>query len=277
MKRKKVLLLFSGLAVLGILASVAMASGGGTRPRAPSQTSTKIVGYKYAPGHAAARAHSGVSRLASIKVLGYKHTPGQAAAARAAQARSYIRQAARIRVDAALVKNFHLLRQARKNTVARTASTSSESTVAAAISGLVELGATFGANPSLAGETTVGPAKDDVWLVPGSSGACLVDVEGPQGAGSGCNSTSAVDAGDLWTIDTIPYGLGGERIQVLLGAVPDGNASVTVSWADGGTTVVPVTDNIYGAPIGSHRGWESVTLKNSAGAVVAARGMPTLP
>lgn len=211
------------------------------------------------------------NRPATTKVLGYKHTPAQLAAARTASARAYMRQAARIPVDAALVKKFHLLRQA------RTASASGESTVAAAISSLVELGATFGANPSLAGETAVGPAKDDVWLVPGSSGACLVDVEGPQGAGSDCNSTSAVDAGDLWTLDTIPYRPGGGRIQVLLGAVPDGNASVIVSWADGGTTVAPVTDDVYSVPIGSHTGWKSVTLKNSTGTVVAVSGMRSLP
>ena len=64
---------------------------------------------------------------------------------------------------------------------------------------------------------------------------------------------------------------------MLLGAVPDGNASVTVSWADGGTTVAPVTDNIYSVPIGSHTGWRSVTLKNSIGTVVAVSGMRSLP
>jgi len=116
-----------------------------------------------------------------------------------------------------------------------------------------------------------------VWLVPGSTGACLVDLEGPQGAGSGCNSASAVDAGDLWTLDTIPYRAGGARTKVLLGGVPDGNSSVTVSWAGGGSTVVPVTDNVYSVPIGSHPGWKSVTLKNSAGTVVAISGMPSLP
>lgn len=276
MKKKNVLLLISGLAVLGILASVAIASGG-TRSVAASRARTKMLGYKYAPGQAAARPRSGTSRLARIKVFGYKHAPGQAAAQAAASARSYIRRAERIRVDPALIKKFHLLRQARARATARTASASSVTTVAAALSGLVELGATYGANPSLAGETTVGPTNDDVWVVPGSTGACLVDVEGPQGAGSGCNSTSAVDAGELWTLDTIPYGPGGAKTQVLLGAVPDGNASVTVSWADGGTTVVPVTDNVYSVPIGSHTGWKSVTLKNSAGAVVTASGMPSLP
>ncbi|MGH2858329.1 MAG: Tn3 family transposase [Solirubrobacteraceae bacterium] len=227
-KSKRVLLLIGGLVVLGIVASVAMASGG-TRSGAPLRANTKVLGYKHTPEPSAARVRPGPARRARIKVLGYKHTPEQAAAARASQARSCMRQAARIRVDAALVERFHLLRDA------RTASASTETTIAAAISGLGPLGSTFGANPSEAGETTIGPAKDDVWVVPGSAGACLVDVDGPHGtAAGGCNSTSEVDAGDMWTLDTVPYGAGGAMTKVLLGAVPDGNASVTVSWAGGG-------------------------------------------
>lgn len=268
MRRRKVLLLITGLAILGIIASGAIALGatGPTR-----RASTKTLGYRRASGRAGARARSGAVRRASVKVLGYKHAPGQAAAQRAAHARSYLRQAASIKVDRALVMKFHLLQQS------RTASVSSQTTVAAAISGLAGLGASYGANPSQAAQTAVGPGQDDVWLVPGSSGACLVDLEGPQGAGASCNSASAVDAGDLWTLDTIPYDAGGTTTQVLLGAAPNGNASVTVSWADGGTTVVPVTDNVYSVPIGSHTGWKSVTLKNSAGTAVAVPGMPTLP
>ena len=256
MKRKKALFLICGLVVLGAVSSVTLASGSTTQSNAARRASTHVLDYKQAPGQ---------------KVLGYKHAPAQAAAARAAQAQSYMRRLARGKVDHALVRKFRLLRQA------RTASASSESTVADAISGLVAIGATQGADPSQAGHTTVGFARDDVWLVPGSTGACLVDVEGSQGAGSGCSSTSAVDAGKLWTLDTIPYGVGGAMTQVLLGAAPDGNASVTVSWTGAGTTVVPVIDNFYSVPIGSHTGWKSVTLKNSAGAVVAVPGMPSLP
>lgn len=227
----------------------------------------------FRPSHGSAT-RSAASRRTSPTVLGYKHTPQQLAAARAAEARSYMRHVAKEIVDPGLVREFRLLRQAR----ARPASASSESTIVAAIAGLVPLGATYGADPSQAGETTVGPAKDDVWVVPGSTGACLVDVDGPQDAvGSGCNTASEVDAGDLWTLDTIPYRAGGKMTQVLLGAVPDGNASVIVSWADGTTTVVPVTDNVYSVPIGSHKGWKSVTLKNRAGAVVSVSGMPKLP
>lgn len=191
----------------------------------------------------------------------------------AALGRSYLRQVPGVKVDPELVKAFGVLRHGRLHT----ADGLSESAVAGAIAGLADLSSAYGANPARAGETVVGPRKDDVWLVPGSTGACLVDREGPQAAGSGCNSARAVEAGKLWTLDTIPYATGGARTKVLLGSAPDGNASVTVSWSDADTTVAPVTDNIYSVPIGAHTGWKSVTLKNRAGAVVTVPGIPHLP
>jgi len=149
--------------------------------------------------------------------------------------------------------------------------------VATAISYLANLNKSYGADPSRAGETTVGPGKADVWMVPGGTGACLVDQEGPQGAGSTCNDASAVESGDLWTLDTIPYGTNGTLAQVLLGTAPDGNGSVSVAWTGGSSTVVPVVNNVYSVPIGSHKGWTSVTMKNSSGDVQVVAGMPSLP
>lgn len=251
MRRRTTLFLISGVAVAGTLLMVAIASGSGTRHE--------------------------LSRRPSLKALAHSDAHARTAAVtRASQARSSRRRPAPQRVDRSLIRHFGLLRRAQAR-AAGAADPASESIVTDSLSGLVEMKATHGADPSQAGETTVGAAHDDVWLVPGSSGACLVDVEGPQGAGSGCNTASAVEAGDLWTLDSIPYGPGGAMTRVLLGAVPDGNASITVAWSDGATTVVPVTDNIYSVPIGSHTGWKSVTLKNSAGATVTASGMPSLP
>lgn len=237
MRPKRIISVIGGLAIIGVLLSVAIASGSTTRSTARVQhANTTTLGYKRASVPAAARRHS-----------------------------------ARVRANRVLIKNFRVLREA------RVSSTSSQAVVADALSGLVALRATRGANPAQAGETTVGVAQDPVWLVPGSTGACLVDVEGPQGAGSGCNNTNAVDDGQLWTLDTIPYGTGGAMTKVLLGVAPDGNTSVTVSWAGGGTTVVPVINNFYSVPIGTHSGWRSVTLRNSQGTIIAASGMPSLP
>lgn len=188
-----------------------------------------------------------------------------------------MRRVSKMKANRELLHSFGILRQERTHPAAHSASVANEATVVAAISGLIPLGATYGADPSQAGETTVGAAQDKVWLVPGSAGACLVNMEGPQGAGSTCNSTSAVDGGALWTLDTIPYGVDGARAQVLLGAAPDGNTAVIVTWTDDGTTKVPVRNNVYCVPIGSHAGWQSVTLENSMGATVTVTGMSSLP
>ena len=247
MRRKKAYLLIAGLVVLLVLLSVAIASGSATRPTAPRPAG---------------------------KVRGNTHALDKAAAARAA---AEPRHRVRRRVDRTLLKHFRLLRQARAGHSAHATSGSSETTVAAALAGLETLHATHGADPTQAAETTIGLANDPVWIVPGSTGACLVDVDGPGVTGSGCNSTSEADSGEMWTLDTIPYGVAGAQAKVLIGAVPDRNSSVTVTWADGSTTVVPVTNNLYSVPIGSHTGWKSVTLRNSAGAVVSASGMPQLP
>ena len=146
-----------------------------------------------------------------------------------------------------------------------------------AIAPLGKIGKAYGADPSQARATTAGPGRTSIWLVPGTSGACLVNMEMRQAAGSTCNATAAVKAGDLWTLDTVPYGARGAAVQVLIGAAPDGDTSATVSWTGGGTTVVPVTGHIYSVPIGAHSGWASVTLTNRSGHAQTAAGMRHLP
>jgi hypothetical protein len=149
--------------------------------------------------------------------------------------------------------------------------------VSKAIMSLRNTGRSYGADPSRASATTIGPGRAKVWLVPGSSGTCLVNVETRQTTGSTCNDTAAVKAGKLWTLDTMPYGAGGSATRVLLGAAPDGDTSATVSWTGGGTTVVPITSNLYSVPIGAHTGWTSVTLTNRSGSTQTVAGIPHLP
>jgi hypothetical protein len=251
MARNKVMLLGGSLTALAVTASVAVASG------ATSSTPTRHA----VPPHL------------GMKPLGHMHAPGQAAG-NASASRAHARSG---KIDRALVDKFALLRHARSSAQVADASGHGENTISAAIAPLSYLHKSYGADPSRAGETTIGAGQDNVWLVPGSVGACLVDLVGPQGAGSTCNSASAVEAGDLWTLDTIPYGAGGARTKVLIGTAPDGNPSVTIRWAGGGSTVVPVTDNIYSAPIGSHTGWSTVTLTNSSGDTTTVAGMSHLP
>lgn len=241
MTRMKSVLIIGCLAILAIATSVAMASGANSGSPLP-----KALGHRHAPGEA-------LSRTGATKSLPVRHT-----------------------INRSLVKHFAVLRRATRPS-AWTAGASSENIVATAVGYLSALNKSYGADASQAAETTIGPGHVDVWMVPGGTGACLVDLEGPQGAGSTCNGAAAVDAGELWTLDTIPYGASGAMTRVLLGLAPDGNSSVTVSWAGGGSTVVPVSNNVYSVPIGSHAGWTSVSLKNGAGDLQAVPGMPSLP
>jgi hypothetical protein len=146
-----------------------------------------------------------------------------------------------------------------------------------ALAPLGRTGKSYGGDPSRARATMIGPGRARVWLVPGTSGACMVNVEMRQAAGSTCNAASAVKAGELWTLDTVPYGAGGAATQVLIGAAPNGDTSATVSWTGGGTTVVPVINHIYSLPIGAHSGWTSVTLANGSGRTQTVAGMRHLP
>lgn len=204
------------------------------------------------------------------EVRGFKHAPGQA---QRELASITARQSHATALDRRLVRTFSILRSRHER--ARTASPSSA--VEAALAPFVEAGRTWGADPTQAKQALVGPGNARVWLVPGSAGACLADVEGPGAEGAVCNNTAAVDSGLLWILDTIPYGAGGAMTRVLVGTAPDQNSAITISWSDGGTTVVPVQDSIYVVPIGSHAGWTSVALKNASGHTVAVSGMSRAP
>jgi len=168
--------------------------------------------------------------------------------------------------------HFGLLRRS----TARVAGATPPAQVEAALGSLSGLDS-YGANAIDAAQTLLGPGGASAWLVPGSTGACLVNSEGPQGDSIGCNTLNAVESGELWTLDTVPYGSGGRMTQVLMGIVPDGNQSVTVTWTGGSTTVVPVSNNVYIVPIGSHSGWKGVKLKSASGSNVVLPGMTSLP
>jgi hypothetical protein len=217
-------------------------------------------------GSASAAIANGSGEAAHGKVLGQRHTHVTHAPAVLAGHRG------RVRVSRELTAHFRSLRAA----TARTAGAADLSTISAALAPLSALGKTYGADPAQAVGTTVGPAGVKVWLVPGSDGACLVDVEGPQGAGNGCSSSAAVTAGDMWTVDAVHYA-GSAPQETLIGVAPDGYSSATVNWSDGTTSTLPVTANIYSTPIGAHAGWKSVTLTGATAAALDVTGMAKLP
>jgi hypothetical protein len=111
-----------------------------------------------------------------------------------------------------------------------------------------------------------------VWLIPGSSGACMLWQEalapGVGGIGSVCTDQTHVDAGLLNAQDEVTPG---STDKTLFGLVPDGNTQVAVTLADGTTTSVPVTDNFF-ATTGSAAA-PSMTIKTSSG---TAAKIPTV-
>lgn len=117
----------------------------------------------------------------------------------------------------------------------------------------------YGVNPEFA---QYAPAAD-TWILPGSSGVCMVviGVVGPPPIGSGsCAPTSLALSGDFFG-----------RWQKwpthefwMVGLAPDGNTMVTVNEADGSTSEVPVTDNLYVVAGGDP---SSVTLRDASGAL----------
>jgi hypothetical protein len=217
-------------------------------------------------GSASAAIANSSGQAAHGKVLGQRHTHavhGPVAASTPGR---------RVRVSRSLTAHFHAF----SGTRARAASAADINAVSAGLAPLAALGRTYGADASQATGTTVGPAGVKVWIVPGTTGACLVDVEGPQGAGSDCLRSAAVLAGHLWTVDAVHYA-GSAPQETLIGVAPDGYSSATVNWSDGTTSTLPVTANIYSTPIGAHAGWKSVTLTGATAAALDVTGMAKLP
>jgi hypothetical protein len=119
----------------------------------------------------------------------------------------------------------------------------------------------FGLNFAKARFVTTGTglfgAKPGVWLVPGSSGVCVLDAlqNGVCGPRSGYR--------DVHTQHCAPYcgsaspESGGFRVSsrddsgrnMYSGLVPDGNRTVVIVLANGTRETVPVTDNVYSVTV----------------------------
>jgi hypothetical protein len=109
------------------------------------------------------------------------------------------------------------------------------------------------------------------WVVPGSTEICLMHGAAPHNVSPGgiCGTVEAAEHGLADGTESAP------GVPLILGLVPNGNASVTVTNANGTTESVPVTNNVYevtsGMPI-------SVTLKTASGAVETRHlPVPTTP
>jgi hypothetical protein len=99
------------------------------------------------------------------------------------------------------------------------------------------------------------------WVVPGSTEVCLIRLatrpgDVPDGV---CGSVSAAEHGLALTSESAT------GAPVVVGLVPDGNASVGVTDADGTSQNVPVTNNVYEITSGEP---SMVSLREASGASV---------
>jgi hypothetical protein len=78
----------------------------------------------------------------------------------------------------------------------------------------------------------------DLWLIPGSDGACVVGQINGSDGGASCGPNRP-------NLALIGYSESNPTDQLVLGFVPDGNPTVTATETDGTTIVATVTDNAF--------------------------------
>jgi hypothetical protein len=155
-------------------------------------------------------------------------------------------------LDSALSASFAVLRQPGPSPVPLPPD------LAGAYTGPAQPANPYGIDPNLA--RYVAPAH--TWILPGSSGLCVITIGivGP-GVGSGnCNSTLLALSGDFF----VPSKQWPTKQIVVVGLAPDGNRTVDVTDTDGSTREVRVTDNVY-VVRGGHP--SSIKLRDASGAL----------
>jgi hypothetical protein len=116
-----------------------------------------------------------------------------------------------------------------------------------------------GAQPVAASTGTSGSAAT-IWVVPGSSGVCIVAQETAGEAVGTCQSATVAVASGVDGLLQNPDGS-----ETLFGLVPNGNAAVTVATGSGQRTP-SVSQNVFAATVPSTI--SAVTLRNGAGDLV---------
>jgi hypothetical protein len=109
----------------------------------------------------------------------------------------------------------------------------------------------FGANVALARRANGLGALGDAWVVPGDGSICLI-AEGNVGAvddalgGAACEADAGATVGQL---EMVAASEGAPGTLLVVGVVPDGVASVSLTLADGTTQTLSVNDNVYMAEV----------------------------
>jgi len=158
----------------------------------------------------------------------------------------------------ALIRAFHVLRRS------ATASSNAEQALPPGVFEAHEQNGTDarGMEPDLTREVRVG-AKYPTWIVPDGDQLCIVQ-SGIVGAGvddSVCGSAQSALEGGLIKVSGLQSGG-----SVVTGLVPDGNAAVRVTEADGAVRSVPVHENLFEI-VGGHPA--SVSLTEAGGNAVS--------
>jgi hypothetical protein len=122
---------------------------------------------------------------------------------------------------------------------------------------------------STASAEKVSPTSSfSAWVIPGTSGACVMTTEPVENGGP--NASSAVASCAQSTM-VLAHGIDGlvqepDGSQTLFALVPDGNRTVSVVTGDGTVETVPVVNDVVTST--SMTGFTSIGFRNSAGAAV---------
>lgn len=161
-------------------------------------------------------------------------TVGQSAPAKVSS-----RSAPKAPVSAALRRSFSIFRHAGAGEAGRRARARAAVTSLPANTGNGLL-ASYGVTPAAASYVAVGPQGG--WVLPGSAGACLLmpDPSSRGAFGVACGDVAEVLSGRLVVRQVAPSGR-----ETVYGLAPDGNTTVRASLAGGGSTTLPVVENVY--------------------------------
>lgn len=128
---------------------------------------------------------------------------------------------------------------------------------------LYSAGPRLGLDASDIGEAQPVPGTK-VWLIPGISGDCFVERDGPHGGSGQCGPIGGGEFGPGW------FGSGPER-ETASGLVPDGVHRITVHLAGGIKLSVPVKDNAYVIRLRTGQEMTSLSATLPSGRVITER------
>lgn len=163
---------------------------------------------------------------------------------RAARSRS-----SRVRIAPSLLKYFAVFRNHRRGR-----------DVSSMRPELARTSAAQGLNVADAVLVPTGPGAG-TWVIPGATQVCIFDNTGAGVCNSPTSGPGAPTAGGFYMHSTSRSGK-----YSILGLVPDGNRTVTISLGDGSRRTVPVVDNVYSVS-GLPAAPTAVELKDAAGAI----------